>query len=100
VQNRVRGPGHFPRSSTWSSKVLPDATRANISGTPAGMVFSMCSTVPGHSTSPRGAWTTKSWSRGTIRASRMVMAWLSLPPDALTLTSAPRRIMSRHSDGM
>ena len=39
-------PGHFPRSSTWSSKVFPDATGANNSGTSAGIVFWIYVAVP------------------------------------------------------
>jgi len=41
VQNRVRGPGNLPLSSIRSRSDLPDATRASISGTPAGIVFSI-----------------------------------------------------------
>ena len=52
-----------------------------MSGTPEGIVFSICSIVPGHSTSPSGACTTRSWSRETTRETRIVMAWLSLPPE-------------------
>ena len=51
------------------------------------------------STSPSGAWTMRSCSRGTMRDSRIVIAWLSLPPLLDIATSAPRSISSRHSGG-
>ena len=54
---------------------------------------------PGHSTSPTGAWTARSCSRGTTRESRIVISWLSLPPERLTATSMPSRIIARHSTG-
>ena len=60
----------------------------------------VCLIVPGHSTSPSGAWTTRSCSRGTIRESRIVIAWLSLPPEELIAIRAPRRINRRHSREM
>ena len=51
--SRIRG--HIRRSSTRSRRLLPEATGARISGTSFGRVASIWSTVPGHSTSPRGA---------------------------------------------
>ena len=36
---------------------------------------------------------------GTMRESRIVIAWLSLPPEELTATSAPRSIRSWHWAG-
>ena len=45
------------------------------------------------------AWTTRSCSRRTMRDSRIVIAWLSLPPLLDRATSAPRSISSRHSGG-
>ncbi len=50
-----------------SSSDFPDAVCATMSGAPGAMVRSMCSMVPGHSTSPSGACTTSSCSRGTTR---------------------------------
>ena len=47
--------GHIPLSSTRSSRVFQEATGARTSGTPGGIVFCICSIVPGHSTLPRGA---------------------------------------------
>ena len=41
-----------------------------------------------------------SWSLGKMRESRIVIAWLSLPPEELIATRAPRRINCRHSRGM
>ena len=81
VHHRTDGEGNRPRSSMLSSRVLPDATGANISGTPAGSVASICSIVPGHSTSPSGACTAMSCWWGTIRDSKIVIACESLPPE-------------------
>ena len=66
---------------------------------PGGSVARMNSTVPGHSTSRRGAWTATSCSRGTIRDSRTVIAWLSLPPLVEIETRAPARIVSWQAEG-
>ena len=65
VQKRTGLLGKRPRSSILSSRDYPDAVRAKMRGTPVGIVRSMCSIVPGHSTSPSGAWTTKNCSWGT-----------------------------------
>ena len=56
----------------WTISNVAWCVRSN-SGCPAGMVVSMCSTVPAHSTSPCGAWTMSSYSRRTTRDSRIVM---------------------------
>ena len=56
----------------WTISNVAWCVRSN-SGCPAGMVVSMCSTVPAHSTSPCGAWTMSSCSRRTTRDSRIVM---------------------------
>ena len=65
------------------SPMIPqDATGARTSVTPRGIVFSRSSIVPGDSTSPCGAWTRSSCSRGTTRASRIVIVWLSLAATA------------------
>ena len=47
--------GNRPRFSMRLSRHCPDPVRARMSGTPGGIVFSMCAIVPGQSTSPRGA---------------------------------------------
>ena len=66
------------------------------------MVCSMCSIVPGHSTSRRGAWMTIICSAGMMRSRRIVIAWESLPPDELTAKRAPaerRRSKVRRCSG-
>ena len=99
VHHRTAGEGNRPRSSMLSSRVLPEATGARIRGMPAGSVARMNSTVFGHSTSPSGAWTATSRSRGTMRDSRRVIAWLSLPPLVEIATRAPARIMAAQRGG-
>ena len=99
VHQRALLEGHMPRSSTRSSRVLPDETGAMMSGTPAGSVASIWGTMPSHSTSPSGAWTATSWWRGTMRESRIVIVCESLPPECETATRAPARLICLHSGG-
>ena len=46
---------HRGQHRVLNNSDFPEAVSAMMRGKPGGMVLSMCSTVPGHSTSPRGA---------------------------------------------
>ncbi len=97
VQFRIAGVGQKPRRRTIARR--SSFARARIRGT-SPIVARICASVPGHSTRPRGAWTTTSWSGGTRARSRIIMAWLSLPPLWLTARRAPALIISATSAGM